>query len=188
MNCLLDTNIINRLCDGKITLDAFPKEAKLYYSPIQAVEIEKTTCEIRRQDLLTQLAKVSEKYNNPKLLPPTLMWGVEGCGWGESCWSDDNGAMFNKLILQHAPRDQNGCSLTLQDIDRKIHLTRDQPSSNWNSSERRFMAAVYDCLIAEIAIKQNYILITVDRKLECLVSQHGGRTRLFSEKTVKPVF
>lgn len=57
MGYVLDTNILNRLIDDRISLDVFPNGAELIASHIQIDEINKTSDEERRARLFLLLAK-----------------------------------------------------------------------------------------------------------------------------------
>lgn len=80
MPSILDTNIFNRLVDGKIDLDNLPVDGEFIATYVQIFEINQTKDAARRGSLLLRFAEV-----RPRLVPTeSLVWGVTP--WGQGKW------------------------------------------------------------------------------------------------------
>lgn len=71
MRYVVDTNVFNRLVDGRIELATLPFDAELVATHVQIDEINRTTDTERRAQLFLQFAKIA-----PELLPTESgVWG-----------------------------------------------------------------------------------------------------------------
>ena len=89
MNYVVDTCIINKLIDGKISLGALPQNSSFFASHIQIDEINKTADTERRAQLILKLIEIG-----PILVPTeSMVWGR--MRWGQMKWG--NGELYSKL-------------------------------------------------------------------------------------------
>ena len=80
MSYMLDTNVFNKIIDEVITLNDLPSDAPFLATPIQFVEINKTSDKARRLILLEKFHELVVVSLNIK----TTLWGYSG--WGEGAW------------------------------------------------------------------------------------------------------
>ncbi len=89
MQFVVDTCIINKLIEGKISLDKLPQNCSFFASHIQIDEINKTSDAERRSRLFLKFSEI-----NPKLIPTeSAIWGVSR--WSQAKWG--NGKLFGNL-------------------------------------------------------------------------------------------
>ncbi|MGO8754747.1 MAG: type II toxin-antitoxin system VapC family toxin [Gallionellaceae bacterium] len=90
MRYVVDTNVFNRLVDGRTDIATLPSDAELVATHIQIDEINRTTDTERRAQLFLKFAKIA-----PAILPTESgVWGTSR--WGESKCS--NGQRLNSII------------------------------------------------------------------------------------------
>jgi len=89
MQFVVDTCIINKLIEGKISLNSLPQDCSFFASHIQTDEINKTLDAERRAQLFLKFAEIS-----PKIIPTeSAVWGVSR--WGQAKWND--GELYSNL-------------------------------------------------------------------------------------------
>lgn len=80
MGYMLDTNIFNRLVDGRLAISDLPSDDEFFATSIQIQELNATSNEGRRAALTGKFSEVS-----PKIDPiNTSLWGY--ASYGESAW------------------------------------------------------------------------------------------------------
>lgn len=80
MGYMLDTNIFNRLVEGRLTIRDLPGDVKFFATSIQLQELNATKNIGRRAILIDKFSEVS-----PKIDPiETSLWGY--ASYGESAW------------------------------------------------------------------------------------------------------
>ncbi len=90
---MFDTNIFNRILDGKIKPDSLPKNLKYYVTHVQKDEIEKTPDINRRQKLL----EIFKVINQKKIPTETTLYGFSP--WGESKYGA-YGGLYDKVLAR----------------------------------------------------------------------------------------
>jgi predicted nucleic acid-binding protein len=128
MRYVVDTNIFNRIADGKLTRLDLPVGAELVTTHIQENEIRATASEARRAALLAAF----ELHQDVRVPTESMTWG-DAADWGNAKWGT---AGFADPIEQ-----------ALDELNRK------KPGNR------------ADSLIAEVAIANDYGLITADQHL-----------------------
>ena len=89
MEFVVDTCIINKLIEGKISLIALPQNCSFFASHIQIDELNKTPDAERRAQLFLKFAEIS-----PKIIPTeSFIWDVSR--WDQAKWND--GQLYNNL-------------------------------------------------------------------------------------------
>lgn len=88
--CMLDTQVFDRVLDGKISLAAF-RGWRVLVTGIQRDELSKAK-EPRRTELLVTFEAIS-----PEVVPASsFAFDIEGAGWGQACWNDGS-ETFEKM-------------------------------------------------------------------------------------------
>ena len=80
MKYMLDTNIFNRVLDGKFCLSRFPKGSSFIATKIQFEELKRTPDATRKERLLGTFEEV-----NPVIVPPPFACDIAGAGPDEGC-------------------------------------------------------------------------------------------------------
>lgn len=80
MGYMLDTNIFNRLVDGRLVISDLPSDDEFFATSIQIQELNATSNESRRTALTGKFSEVSPKID----LIKTSLWGY--ASYGESAW------------------------------------------------------------------------------------------------------
>jgi hypothetical protein len=141
---LLDTNVFDRVLEGKTSLSSFGGR-RLLVIGIQRDELSKAK-DPKRTALLATFEAI-----NPTVEPAASMaFGIEGVGWGQACWNDGSGK-FDEMLNR------------LRELDSKSK----NKSRNPLNKER-------DIFIAETAIKNGATLVSDDFNLRQVVSEFGG--------------
>lgn len=141
MSYVLDTNIFNKLLDGKILIENLPTDASFIATHVQIDEINNTRNSERKSQLLLKFAEVC-----PEMLP------TESCVWDISHWDNakfSDGVLYEKLK---------------QELDALNN-------SKLNNSK--------DILIAEVAIVNDFTLLTADKHLAHIMVNNGYKVTLF---------
>lgn len=84
MKYVLDTNVFNRVLDGRFALASIPDASGFIATTVQIRELESTRDPTRRTDLLKIFVQVS-----PAMSLPAFSFDVPGAGFGEGEWSAD---------------------------------------------------------------------------------------------------
>ena len=102
---MLDTNVFNRVIDGKILLPSFGD--RWIVTGIQRDELNNTKDDARRIELLDKFDEV-----NPEVVfASSFAFGIEGAGFGQAYWNDGSGNV-EKMRAR------------LQELDRKCKTNR----------------------------------------------------------------
>lgn len=80
---MLDTNIFNRLLDGKFELSLFPVGSSFWATKVQLEEIKRTSNPVRRADLLQTFEKIA-----PEIVPASFSLDIAGAGLDEGVLSN----------------------------------------------------------------------------------------------------
>jgi predicted nucleic acid-binding protein len=143
---LLDTNVFNDACDGKISLEAFVGR-RVFTTGVQVSELSATANAARRAELIAKFEQI-----RPRPMPTaSALWDVEGAGWDQACWNDGSGN-FQRMLDR------------LRQLD---HQSGKKSKATSLNKER-------DILIAETAIVEQAILVSGDNSLRQVVSEFGG--------------
>lgn len=141
MSYVLDTNIFNRLLDGRLNAEQLPRDGAYLATHVQIDEINRTKDAELRAALFLMFTEV-----RPELVPTeSFVADVSRLGYGKL----SDGVRFGKLK---------------QDLD----ALNKSKANNAN-----------DVLIAEVAIANNFTLLTADRDLAAVVKNHGGKVVLY---------
>lgn len=94
---MLDTNIINRLVDERISLSDLPDDGSFIATYVQIEELKNTNCKIRR-------AKLEEKFQElitQQMPVETSFWDITP--WGEGKWANEGNrsGFFELLLAEH---------------------------------------------------------------------------------------
>ena len=90
MKLMLDTNIFNSVCDGKIKLNIFEGH-QLCSTHVQSDELNETKDESRRKKLLEVFTFTDTKRMNTE----SAVWGASS--WGEANWTSDT-QKFDEML------------------------------------------------------------------------------------------
>lgn len=136
MKALLDSNIFNRICDGRLAFCSLSANTGLVVTNIQRAELDATRDPVRR----SALNGVLESLNPEVVAAESFALDVAGAGFDEAKWN-------------HDPR-VNG-------LKKDLDALNNQKENN-----------LQDALIAEVALLNNYILMTADRDLATVAEKH----------------
>jgi rRNA-processing protein FCF1 len=134
MKYVLDTNIFNRVLDGRFKLFTLPDVCSFVATKIQVRELEAAP-EPRRTELLTTFTKIA-----PDLAPAAFSLDISGAGFDEGEWSCDDRVTRMREALE---------------------AIKSKPN-NWQ-----------DALIASVALKNGYSLVTADKDLANVAISFG---------------
>ena len=90
MGYMLDTNIFNRLVDGRLAIRDLPSDDEFYATSIQIQELNQTKDVVLRTTLNQKFAELGPTQDQIK----TTLWDF--AGWGEGGWSAI-GEYFDKI-------------------------------------------------------------------------------------------
>jgi predicted nucleic acid-binding protein len=141
---MLDTNIFDRVVDGKTPLAAFA-ERSVFATHVQRDELG-AACPERARALLEKF----EVIDPGKLATVSAAWNVSK--WGEAGWGDDD-RLWEQILGR------------IKELDQKKAKKR-KPKRPENQQR--------DALIAETAIKHGLTLVTDDTALLQAVGEFGG--------------
>jgi len=164
---MFDTNVFNRIFEGRISVVDARRAGILYATHIQRDELAKTPDQGKRaslQAIFTEATQASEpttsfylgfsRLDEARLaadqVAPTssAAWGVSK--WGESSWGEEDG-LFDAM---------------------KAEL---------DSANRQKKNNTQDILIAETAIRMKAMLVTDDADLRAVTRKFGGETMSVEE-------
>jgi predicted nucleic acid-binding protein len=83
MKFVLDTNVFNRVLDGRFTLSEIPDATGFVASQVQFCELGKTRDPVRRAALLETFHHI-----NAETQPAAFSFDIPGAGWDEGKWTD----------------------------------------------------------------------------------------------------
>lgn len=84
MGYLLDTNIFNRVLDGRMDLRSLPVSQRLYATPVQYAELAQCPDLRRREELLEVFQRIA-----PEIEPVSFSLDVEGAGLDQGVFRDE---------------------------------------------------------------------------------------------------
>jgi predicted nucleic acid-binding protein len=142
---MLDTNVFDTL--AKDSTRRLPEGKRLVATDVQRDELARTPNESQRQYLLDKFREVDAEV----LFASSLVFDVEGAGWGQSFWNDGS-SRFEKMLSELAQRDE------------KVR--------KW--AGRDGLGRIRDIVIAETALKANAVLVSNDVNLCEVMSLFGG--------------
>ena len=93
MKYMLDTNIFNRLLDGRVDISKLPDKYSFLATAIQLHELKATANSTRRAQLLEIFNQVAPEV----VLTESFAFDVPGSGFGEAKWNSDNGQRVTSL-------------------------------------------------------------------------------------------
>ena len=139
---VVDTNIINKLLDGKLEPEDLPSDGEFIAMHVQRDEIKKTKEPGRRAKLLSKFEKTVDR----EVPTESVVAGISVVGLAKV---SDGGLYYS---LRNALAERNKGKL--------------------NNS--------HDALIAEVAIENGWVLITADRDLSEVATNHGCKVLHFA--------
>ena len=90
MGYMLDTNIFNRLFEGRLAISDLPSDDEFFATSIQIQELNQTKDDVHRAALNTRFSELGPTLDQIK----TTLWDF--AGWGEGGWSAV-GEYFEKI-------------------------------------------------------------------------------------------
>lgn len=93
MKYMLDTNIFNRLLDGRVDISKLPDKYSFLATAIQLHELKATANSTRRAQLLEIFNQVAPEVVRTE----SFAFDVPGSGFGEAKWNSDNGQRVTSL-------------------------------------------------------------------------------------------
>lgn len=90
MGYMLDTNIFNRLVEGRLEISDLPSDDEFFATSIQIQELNATSNEHQRATLIGKFSEISPKIDAIK----TSLWGY--ASFGESAWGAE-GDHYEKI-------------------------------------------------------------------------------------------
>jgi predicted nucleic acid-binding protein len=158
--CMFDANVFNRILDGRILLEWLNRRAVAYATHIQRDELQKTSNTARREALMQvfhdamttsreteSVAMDASKLDEAKVYENRMMPTCSGV-WGTSKWGAFMWSGEESLVPV-------------------VRAELDLKNAKANN--------VQDALIADTAIRADYILVTDDRNLAKVTKKYGGR-------------
>lgn len=161
LKCMFDTNVFNRIVDGKITSESLIGRVMAHATHIQRDEINNTKDAERR----ARLSKMFDDVVSASDPTASFVIGVSRLGearlggsrevptastvWGVSRWGKGNWSANDDLY-----------SALKSELDKL------------NQSKRN---NTQDALIAETSIKGQYVLVTDDADLATVTKKYGGK-------------
>jgi hypothetical protein len=142
---MLDTNIFNRVLDGRITIEEM-NGLRIVATHVQSDELSATG--IKSAERAKSLLSVLDRIEPEKM--PTSSMVSDVSRWGKASWPADDG------IFQ--ARENRLRELDAQ--SRKKHRDELNP--------------LRDVLIAETALKNDLVFVSEDRNLRTVVEEFGG--------------
>lgn len=94
MRYMLDTNIFNRVLDGKFALSALPGSS-FAATKVQLEELKRTSDQVRRTMLLQKFEEIG-----PDIIPSSFSLGIAGAGFNEGTWSNGDDAQKLHAALE----------------------------------------------------------------------------------------
>jgi predicted nucleic acid-binding protein len=91
---MLDTNIFNRVLDGKFALSAL-SGSSFVATKVQLEELNHTSDQVRRTMLLQKFKEIG-----PDIVPASFSFDIAGAGFGEGTWSKDDDAQKLHAALE----------------------------------------------------------------------------------------
>jgi len=139
---VVDTNVFNKLLDGKLELTSLPSDGEFVATHIQVDEINNTSNPERRSRLQSQFASVAPT------MEPTESMVLDVSRWDSCKWGD---------------------GVTLSVIKSDLDALNGSKANN-----------IHDALIAEVALKNGFVLLTCDRDLDEVARKHGVKVHHYA--------
>ena len=124
---ILDTNVFNRLCDGRITLSDLPSNAQFVVTKIQRAELNATRDKVRKQKLNAVIDNLS-----PDDVPAeSFCLDVDGAGLDEANFNHDPHVLEMKRDLDNCNKGkcnniQDALIVEVALLNKYILVTADQ--------------------------------------------------------------
>lgn len=150
---LFDSNIFDQILKDRMSLPP-AGTCRLLATRIQIAELSATPDVEKRSKLLAVFREVG-----PELpLTSSFAFDIEGAGFNQANWNDGTGN-YERMLEQ------------LKALDSKARKRKGRDGSG----------QIRDVLIAETAMKNGAILVTVDKNLRAVVEKFGGRAIDFEQ-------
>lgn len=163
---MLDTNVFNRILDGKIELPKLRSGQSYFVTHIQLDELNATRDEARKGDLLRIFNQVPQK----KVSTTSAVWDVSK--WDEAGWSHEETLIPTESLVIGVSR-IGLTKISDGSIYSKLKNTLDTLKKKSNN--------IQDALIAETSIKNGWTLVSEDQILRTVVQQIGGKVISFKD-------
>lgn len=165
-NFMFDTNIFDRVLDGKLDIIDLKKKGKFFVTHIQLDELNAISNPKRKKVLL----KIFSHIVTDKVSTESAVWDISK--WDESKWSSEQSLTPTEAFVLGVSK-LGQAKLGKADIYSVIKAELDKVKNKRNNLK--------DALIAETSIKNRFILVTDDQALHKIVKQIGGSVLNFEE-------
>ncbi len=156
---MLDTNILDSLAKGRLTVDELPSDGKLWVTPVQLEEL-KNAVDVNLRSIL--LETVSEIVNHHgAMIPAAFALDIAGAGFSEGEWRSD-GALW--------------CALK-KDLDEAWEKKSKKEKKNSRKENN-----LIDSSIAEAAKFNGCALLTSDGDLARVAAKHGIKVQFIPRR------
>lgn len=95
MRYMLDTNIFNRILDGKFALSALPTGSSFVATEVQIEELKCTSNQVRRTKLLEVFEEIA-----PDIVPASFSLDIAGAGLDQGALSNGDDAQRLRTALE----------------------------------------------------------------------------------------
>ncbi len=163
---MFDTNIFDRVLDGKIDIAAIKSNKNLYATHIQLDELNAAPDLNRKGKLL----KIFQQVVNSKVPTESMVWDVSK--WDEGKWSSETQLTPTEAFVLGVSR-LGKAKLGKADIYSLIKAELDKLKAKPNN--------IKDALLAETSVKNGYVLVSDDKNLRKVIKKIGGLVLTFEE-------
>jgi rRNA-processing protein FCF1 len=115
---MLDTNIFNRLVEGRLAIGDLPSDDEFFATSIQIQELNATKDGAYRAILIAKFAEMGPKLDQVK----TTLWGF--ASWGEGSWGgvgDYFGKIKDEMDLLNKNKDSNSADALIGEASISNH-------------------------------------------------------------------
>ena len=165
-NFMFDTNIFDRVLDGKIDVSKIKNSKTIFVTHIQLDELNAVPDLNRKGKLL----KIFQQVVNSKVPTESMVWDVSK--WGEGKWSSETQLTPTEAFLLGVSR-LDKAKLGKADIYSLIKAELDKLKAKPNN--------IKDALLAETSVKNDYVLVSDDKNLRKVIKKIGGNVLTFKE-------
>jgi hypothetical protein len=119
---VVDTNIINWLVNGKLSLDDLPGDGEYVATHVQVDELKETKDAELREKLLCKFNEIISET----ILAETFCFNVKGAGLNQAKWSDDGGILYKRIktdLDNKKPRKNNWEDAVIAEVAEGVNLT-----------------------------------------------------------------
>lgn len=163
---MFDTNIFDRILDGKIIILTMKVGKNFYATHIQLDELN-VVPDINKKG---KLLKIFEQVVNSKVPTESMVWDVSK--WDEAKWSGETQLTPTETFVLGVSR-LGKAKLGKADIYSPIKAELDKLEAKPNN--------IKDALLAETSVKNGYILVSDDKNLCNVIKKIGGIVLTFKE-------